>query len=205
MNRVIFYIDGFNLYYGLKSKSWKKYYWLNIEDLCKRLLSKYENRKIEEIQYFTARIKSPADKVKRQSAYLKALSSLDNVRIIEGRYYENTGTCSSCGFHYRIAKEKMTDVNIAMNLSFDCFLHRFDTAYVISADSDYVPIIRRIRDTFKNKKVVIAFPPGRSSNALKKTSSAYFQLYEVDLRNSQFPTTILTKLGNTIHRPDSWS
>lgn len=25
--RVIAYIDGFNLYFGLKSKGWKRYYW----------------------------------------------------------------------------------------------------------------------------------------------------------------------------------
>lgn len=27
MNRVISDIDGFNLYFGLKEKSWRRYYW----------------------------------------------------------------------------------------------------------------------------------------------------------------------------------
>ena len=31
MSRVVAYVDGFNLYFGLRSKGWKKYYWL---DLC---------------------------------------------------------------------------------------------------------------------------------------------------------------------------
>jgi len=29
MDRVIAYVDGFNLYFGLKSKGWRRYYWLN--------------------------------------------------------------------------------------------------------------------------------------------------------------------------------
>ncbi len=29
MGRVMFYIDGFNLYYGLMSKSWKRCCWLD--------------------------------------------------------------------------------------------------------------------------------------------------------------------------------
>jgi hypothetical protein len=28
--KVSIYIDGFNFYYGLKSKNWRKYYWLDI-------------------------------------------------------------------------------------------------------------------------------------------------------------------------------
>jgi len=31
MDRVITYIDGFNLYFGLKSKDWQRYYWLNLQ------------------------------------------------------------------------------------------------------------------------------------------------------------------------------
>jgi hypothetical protein len=31
--RVIAYIDGFNLYYGLKDKGWRRYYWLNLNSL----------------------------------------------------------------------------------------------------------------------------------------------------------------------------
>ena len=30
MQRVSVYVDGFNLYYGLKSKGWRRYYWLNL-------------------------------------------------------------------------------------------------------------------------------------------------------------------------------
>lgn len=34
MQRVFVYIDGFNLYYGLKEAQLRKYYWLNMYRLA---------------------------------------------------------------------------------------------------------------------------------------------------------------------------
>ena len=31
--RVVIYIDGFNLYFGLREKGWKNLYWLNVYKL----------------------------------------------------------------------------------------------------------------------------------------------------------------------------
>ncbi len=38
MERVIAYVDGYNLYYGLREKGWKRFYWLNIQALVGHLL-----------------------------------------------------------------------------------------------------------------------------------------------------------------------
>ena len=32
MNRVIAYIDGYNLYHGLREQGWKRFYWLIFKD-----------------------------------------------------------------------------------------------------------------------------------------------------------------------------
>ena len=32
--RVAVYVDGFNLYYGLRSKGWRRYYWLDLHAAC---------------------------------------------------------------------------------------------------------------------------------------------------------------------------
>ena len=37
MERIIAYIDGFNLYFGLRAKGWKRYYWLNLRAMCENL------------------------------------------------------------------------------------------------------------------------------------------------------------------------
>lgn len=36
--RVITYIDGFNLYFGLKSKGWKRYYWIVLVRLANAIV-----------------------------------------------------------------------------------------------------------------------------------------------------------------------
>ena len=38
MDRVIAYVDGFNLYFGLREKGWQRYYWLDIQAMVGRLL-----------------------------------------------------------------------------------------------------------------------------------------------------------------------
>jgi hypothetical protein len=38
MSRVIVYIDGFNLYFALRSKGWRKYYWLDLARLAQKLI-----------------------------------------------------------------------------------------------------------------------------------------------------------------------
>ena len=55
MNRVISYIDGFNLYFGLKDKGWKRYYWLDLAALSGALLK--PGQTLESTHYFTARLR----------------------------------------------------------------------------------------------------------------------------------------------------
>jgi hypothetical protein len=57
MERVVAYIDGFNLYFGLKQKGWKRYYWPNIQAMVQRLLS--NDQKLLRTKYFTSRVKYP--------------------------------------------------------------------------------------------------------------------------------------------------
>ncbi len=80
--RTIIYIDGFNLYYGLRSKGWRKYYWLNLRCLSQKIL-KLDQRLIA-TKYFTARV----------SAGNKATS--DNVREKNGIQTKAAGNISGC-------------------------------------------------------------------------------------------------------------
>ena len=57
--RVIAYIDGFNLYFGLKAMGWRRYYWLDLFKLSRNLLK--TNQELVAVKYFTARI-SAGDK-----------------------------------------------------------------------------------------------------------------------------------------------
>ena len=57
-SRTAIYIDGFNLYFGLKSKGWQKYYWLDLWEFSTRLADK---RKLVSVKYFTSDISGPQD------------------------------------------------------------------------------------------------------------------------------------------------
>ncbi len=95
IERVIAYVDGFNLYFGLKEAGWKRYYWVDIKKLVTRLLK--ENQQLIVTKYFTAQISGPTDKQKRQSIFLEALSTLTDFKIYYGHYLSSTITCNKCG------------------------------------------------------------------------------------------------------------
>jgi len=202
MERVITYIDGFNLYFGLKSKKWQRYYWLNLSLLAKNLLKPYQ--KLVSEKYFTSRIVQPLAKHQRQLVYLEALETLTDLKIFYGQYQHNPHTCPSCGYIEVIPSEKMTDVNIAVELLSDAYQNKFDTALLISADSDLTAPIEKVRQLFPKKKVVIAFPPDRSSKELKRVSSAYFTIGRSVLAISQFDNQVTSNSGYPLVRPGTW-
>ena len=54
MTRVITYVDGQNLYYGLRAKDGRRYHWLDLVALATSLLP--QGHQLVELQYFTARV-----------------------------------------------------------------------------------------------------------------------------------------------------
>jgi len=202
MENVIVYIDGFNLYFGLRSKYDRKYIWLNIETLSKNLLKNDQN--LINIKYFTSRITGNKQKTIRQNTYLEALETLSLVQIYYGHYLINEHTCPHCFHKEKIPTEKMTDVNIATHLLVDGFKNIYDVAILVSADSDLVGPVEQIRSLFPNKKIVIAFPPNRVSFELKRVANAYFHIGKKKFQQSQFPDMVISKEGYLLQRPNTW-
>jgi NYN domain-containing protein len=200
--RVIAYIDGFNLYYGLKSKKWERYLWLDVQALCQNLLK--PDQTLTLTKFFTARISAPPDKVKRQSTYLDAIQTLPNTSIHLGHFLESIRKCRKCGYTYPVQQEKMTDVNIASELLEDAFRDGFDMAVLISADSDLIAPVKTVRRLFPQKRIIVASPPGRFSFDLTKAAHAYLRIGHGTIEKSQFPEELKTASGFTLHRPASW-
>jgi len=61
--RVAVYIDGFNLYFGMREKGWKRYYWMNIGLFGRNILP--PDSPLFAVKYLTARVASPPDQVQR--------------------------------------------------------------------------------------------------------------------------------------------
>ena len=200
--RIIAYVDGFNLYFGLKDSGWKCYYWLNIFTVCHKLLIDHQHLVL--VKYFTSRIKSPEDKKKRQSTYLEALNTLAGIKLYYGIYQTTPIICDECGFQNDVPEEKMTDVQIASEMIVDAYNNRFDKAFLISGDRDLVPAIEKIRTTPPNKKVIAVFPPKRLNADLRGAANGYLHLTEEILKNSLLPSEITKTDGYVLRCPSSW-
>lgn len=202
MNRVIAYVDGFNLYFGLRSKGWKRYYWIDVPVLIRNLLK--FNQELVMVKYFTARVIESPEKEKRQSTYIEALETLSNLEIFYGKYQLNPRKCPKCGFEDLVPNEKMTDVNIAVEMFSDAVKDKFDIALLLSADSDLKPAIEAIKNTRSRKRIVVVFPPGRASDELTKVAHAYLTIGRAKLAQSLLPPKIRKEDGHILTCPSSW-
>lgn len=198
--RVAFYIDGFNLYFGIKNKDWSNCLWLDLCSLCDKFLRPNQTRVL--CKYFTARIRGSNAKQRRQNTYLKALNTLPDLDIYYGRYLLKTIDCNLCRGSYSKPEEKMTDVNIAVEMVKDAYEDNFDIAILLSADSDLVPPIQAIKAL--GKRVVVAFPPRNKSQQLRQYSNAHFSISRAKLYQSQFPDNLTASDGHLIQKPETW-
>jgi len=202
MDRVITYIDGFNLYFGMKNKFGNKYLWLDVEKLSQNIL--HPHQLLIKTKYFTSRVTNQPDKEKRQKIYLEALQDATNTEILYGKYQSNHIDCKHCGAIWLSPKEKMTDVNIATQILLDAHLDNFDTAILISGDADLLPPIRAVSKVFTSKKIGVFFPPNRHSIELEKVAHFSQIIGKKRLQDSQLPLSVTKKDGFTLHKPSSW-
>jgi hypothetical protein len=98
----------------------------------------------------------------------------------------------------------MTDVNIATELLTDAFHDKFDTALLISADSDLKSPVTKALALFPAKRVVVAFPPGRNSVVLAQTASGCLHIGRGKIAASQLPERITKPDGYVLQRPAEW-
>lgn len=203
MATVIAYVDGFNLYHGLRDKYRRRYLWLDLDHLVQRLRP---NDHIVAVRYFTALVRDDPAALARQRTYLDALSARSGtVEIILGRYQTKTLACRQCGSVWTSYEEKETDVNIAVSIVADAAATASEIALIISADSDLCPAIRTARSLNSGRGIIAAFPPRRSSFELRSLIRGAFTIAAVDLRNSLLPDTVSDPATGRVHkRPSKW-
>jgi len=199
--KVIAYIDGFNLYFGIVEAGFEYCKWLNLKLLVQNLLK--PNQELIEVKYFTSRVSNNPDKQKRQSLYIEALESI-GIKIIYGNYQDGNVKCLRCGHIWKSAKEKMTDVNIATAIIIDAYKNIYDVAMLISGDTDLIPPIREIHSIFKDKRVLIAFPPKRHNKVLAIAAKGSFVIGRKKLVESQLNKEMISLTGYKIIIPRSW-
>lgn len=181
--RVISYIDGFNLFYGLCDAGLQSCLWLDVQRLSASILR--PGCQLVRTKYFTARISNDPPKERRQVTFLEALGTLRDFEIFYGHFLPKSVTCFNCRYTFRVYEEKMSDVNLANELLADAFQGQFDTALVISADSDLAAPIKTVRRLFPEKRVIVATPPKRHSNELKNLAEVFGRWWSVSRRSNK--------------------
>jgi len=199
--RIIVYVDGFNLYFGMKEAGYENFKWLDIRQLILNFLK--PDQELYQVKYFTSRVSNNPDKQKRQTTYIEALET-KGVIVYYGHYQSDTVDCKRCGNIWPTYNEKMTDVNIATQMIIDAYQDKYDVAMLISGDSDLVPPIRAIHANFKQKRVFVAFPPKRHNSSVALVAKGSLVIGRKKLADSQFPEEVTKRDGFILRKPKDW-
>ena len=187
--KAIVFIDGGNFYFKLKEMSQKlgKRYSLldfRFKDFCKWLVG--ENKFVE-IRYYLGAIRRENNNEKSEIMYanqqklFRKLQS-QNIVVVLGQLIKHPDKT----YH-----EKGVDVRLAVEMIRFARENKYDTAYLISSDTDLVPAVEEVK-TFGKEVLYVGFPSNQSFG-LTKTSDSLLLLRKDDLMNFFPPTT--QKLG----------
>jgi len=199
------YIDGFNLYYGALNKNKKPgLKWLDIQSWLNKVLLYNDIRKIK---FFTSRISGKYDSTKpdRQDVYFRALRTLPFVEIIEGFFLtkkQRICVTKDIDLFANIPEEKGTDVNLAIHVLNDARKNKFQTAIIVSNDSDFAEVVKVVTKELK-MKVGILNPFPTFNKQLTKYATFKLPIRETAILKSQFPNTLSDSTG-MFTKPVGW-
>jgi len=182
--RVVIFIDGTNLFHGL----WDCYrtHILDIQELAIKLCC--SNRELEQIRYyyspFIKQINSRMYVI--QQKYIETIRSHDNVHIVEGKYVRKPilfkkETMDKIRSYLTpddlwTYVEKGIDVKIAVDMITLALKDVYDTAILVSGDSDFVPVINQLKELRKAVQVAMFMNDNRKSYDLKEHSKSIIRL-----------------------------
>ena len=208
MDRVNFYIDGFNIYHAIDRLNNNKLKWINYYDLCKSLLK--NNESINKVYYFSA---YAFWKPYSQNKYYILVQALKHfgVEVVLGNFKKKTQSLNISDnngniikYNYEYHEEKESDVNIAIHLVRDACNKSCDKTILLSGDSDLVPAIRMAKQENQNLKIGIVVPAYVQASSLKDASDFSVKLSKINISSMLLPQSIVLKNGNTITCPKDW-
>jgi len=218
---AIAYLDGFNFYYGVyfnnpRTQSLK---WIDYVKFCELLLPKYN---VTKVKFFTTKIMSLGDPNRpvRQQSFWRGLQAVNGSRIeiVEGSFRTDPKRMPIARFpndkprniaiEQKIwamkTEEKGSDVNLAAHLVYDACNNAFDTAMVVSNDSDLAEALKIVMQLSK-KNIILVNPfsirKRRPVAALRNLNPVIKQVRIGLLRSSQLPDPIPE---TNIHKPQEW-
>lgn len=213
--RAAVYIDGFNLYYGIRAmmraRGAGELRWLDILELSRKLLPRDD---IVVVRYFTALVEDRPDEpgaAARQRAYLRALGTLPAVELHFGTFRtrrvrlprSNPKAGEPRTVEVLRTEEKGSDVNLATYLLLDGFQDRYDVAAVVTNDSDLVEPIRVVQEHLR-KEVFVVTPQPPMVNELRRVTTRVRDLRPGVVARCQLPVPVIDAQGREIRPPSTW-
>ncbi|MFO7932506.1 MAG: NYN domain-containing protein [Bacteroidales bacterium] len=218
--RVIFLIDGFNLYgsiielqkdYGLHVK------WLDIKSLLRSYLSSYGNdSQASEIHYFTALQHYATtmdqhdpnhfdpDKVNRHNDYIKCLEDT-GIKVHYGRFKKKYIFCQNCQRRFVKYEEKETDVAIGVTLLDIAMSDRADLLILVTGDTDIAPAVRICLNRFPDLPIGFCFPYKRKREELAALATARcITMKARTYSHHLFPNPFILQNGILVNKPVTW-
>ncbi len=212
MKRAAAYIDGFNLFYGLKDlrkEDGRENRWLDLVALA-QALAPWAN--LVRVRYFTARVddRGESGRSQRQDVYLRALEARGGVHIHYGKFVTRSKWMPLvqpiAGQGYAEVwrtEEKGSDVNLATYLLLDAIRDVYDVALVISNDADLAEPVRVLRDELR-KEVIVVSPQGPNQNELEAAATQARRIWPDTAVRCQLPNPVTGADGRAIYRPPQW-
>jgi len=212
--RTNVYIDGFNFYYaafrGRRPRA-PRLKWLDIAEFSRLLLPGHDVRLV---RYFTAAVKpvqwDPSQHL-RQGAYLRALASFPEVSVHMGsfaRWKVRRPLVDAPPEEPQTSlvwdtKEKGSDVNLATYLLLDAFEGSYETAIVISDDSDLLEPVRVVRERLGKRVGVVRVRTDRGS-VFRSKVDLLIEARAWHFEQAQLPDEVRLPTGSFVSRPTSW-
>jgi uncharacterized LabA/DUF88 family protein len=194
MTNVACYVDGFNLYHAVADLGKPHLKWLNIKSLAQSLCRPGEQ--LVKVAYFSAYATWLPPKYTRHRAFVTELQAV-GVECHMAKFNVRTMSCRKCHATWKSREEKQTDVHFALTFLEDALDNVFHRAIIISADSDYVPAVRKVRNRFPSKEIFVATPPGRYGHARELVATANSAM-EIT------PGRVARNLFTSINRPSDY-
>lgn len=170
--RVMIFIDGNNLYHELKGHYGRSD--LNFEKFCKKLAA---GRTLVRTYYYNAPLDAARepDRYERQQRFFRSLQALPYFEIRLGRlvYFD---------WPKQSPIEKGVDVKLATDMIVHAFRNSYDTAILVSADTDYSAALQAVKDHGKHVEVAL-FSDRQTSVHLREISDRTIEINKKFLKD----------------------
>lgn len=192
------FIDGSNWYHAMKRiglSSSRIDYW----NFARKLSQ--EDRSVVEIRYYVGKVSGDLNRSRKQEPFLNRIKN-QNVTVVLGRVEKQRVLPEENPMQHKLKnlldshsdlnpalrgeleslmseetyvyKEKGVDVHLAVDMVARAIKDEFDVAYLVSADGDFVPAGKIVRET--GKKVFAATPGRKRSYELQKAVNSFIPL-----------------------------